>query len=44
MISGVLVFGAVPNPLALAGIALVIASGLAVVLLDQRRPRPSPVA
>ena len=27
-----------------AGIALVIASGLAVVLLDQRRPRPSPVA
>ena len=44
VIAGVLVFGQIPNPLALGGIVLVIASGLAVVLLDQRRPRPSPVA
>ena len=44
MISGSLVFGALPNPLALAGIALVVASGLAVVLLDERSRRPAPVA
>ncbi len=44
MVSGLLVFGALPNPLAIAGIALVVASGLAVVLLDQRQPRPVPVA
>lgn len=44
MVSGLLVFGALPNRLALAGIALVVASGLAAVLLDQRRRRPAPVA
>ena len=43
VISGVLVFGHLPNRLALAGIALVAASGLAVVLLDGRR-RPVPAA
>jgi drug/metabolite transporter (DMT)-like permease len=42
--SGLLVFGVVPNRLALAGIGLVIASGIAVVLLDQRQARPEPVA
>ncbi len=44
MVSGLLVFGALPNPLAIAGIALVVASGLAIVLLDQRSRRPVPVA
>ena len=44
MMSGLLVFGDLPNPLALAGIALVTASGLAVVLLDTRGRRPAPVA
>ncbi len=44
MISGLLVFGELPNPLAIAGIALVVASGLAVVLLDQRGRRPAPIA
>jgi drug/metabolite transporter (DMT)-like permease len=38
VISGLLVFGVVPNAWALAGIALVVASGIAVVLLDQRQP------
>jgi len=37
VLSGVLVFGALPNVLALVGIALIIASGVAIVLLDQRR-------
>ena len=44
VISGLLVFGILPNPLALAGIALVVASGVAVVVLDQRRMRSAPVA
>ena len=44
MISGVLVFGHLPNRLALAGIVLVCASGLAVVLMDERRRRPVPAA
>lgn len=43
VISGLLVFGVVPNRLALAGIALVVASGIAVVLLDQRQRRLVPV-
>lgn len=43
VISGLLVFGVVPNRLALAGIVLVVASGIAVVLLDQREERPIPV-
>ncbi len=37
MISGLIVFAELPNTLALSGIALVVASGLAVVLLDERQ-------
>jgi drug/metabolite transporter (DMT)-like permease len=37
VLSGVLVFGALPNALALAGIALIAGSGVAIVLIDQRR-------
>ncbi len=37
LLSGFFVFGALPNALALAGIALIIGSGVAIVLLDQRR-------
>ena len=37
VLSGVVVFGALPNALALFGIALIVASGVAIVLLDQRR-------
>lgn len=44
VIAGVVVFGDLPNGLALAGIALVVASGLAVVLLDARSRRPAPLA
>ncbi len=44
VISGVIVFGHMPNRLALAGILLVCVSGLAVVLLDERRRRPVPAA
>lgn len=44
MVSGVLAFGHLPNRLALVGILLVSASGLAVVLLDERRRRPVPAA
>jgi drug/metabolite transporter (DMT)-like permease len=44
VISGLIVFGELPNTLALAGIALVVASGLAVVLLDERRRRLTIVA
>jgi drug/metabolite transporter (DMT)-like permease len=44
VIAGVLVFGALPNALALAGIAIVTASGLAVVMLDGRARRPMPAA
>ncbi len=44
VISGLVVFGQLPNALALAGIALVVTSGLAIVLLDERRRRLAPVA
>jgi drug/metabolite transporter (DMT)-like permease len=37
VLSGVVVFGALPNALALSGIALIVASGVAIVLLDRRR-------
>ncbi len=37
VISGLLVFGDVPNALAIAGMLLILASGLASVTLDQRR-------
>jgi drug/metabolite transporter (DMT)-like permease len=35
-LSGLIVFGEVPNPLAIAGMLLILAAGLAVVLLDGR--------
>jgi len=41
VISGVLVFGQFPNRLALAGMLLVVLSGVAVLILDQRRRRRS---
>jgi drug/metabolite transporter (DMT)-like permease len=44
VISGLIVFRELPNALALAGIALVVASGLAIVLLDERRRRLTVVA
>jgi drug/metabolite transporter (DMT)-like permease len=44
VISGLIVFAELPNALALSGIALVVASGLAVVLLDERRRRLTVVA
>jgi drug/metabolite transporter (DMT)-like permease len=37
VLSGVVVFGVLANALALVGIALIVASGVAIVLLDQRR-------
>jgi drug/metabolite transporter (DMT)-like permease len=37
VLSGLFIFGALPNALALAGIALIVGSGVAIVLLDQRR-------
>ncbi len=43
VISGLVVFGQFPNALALGGIALVVVSGLAVVLIDSRRRKPVPV-
>ena len=36
VLSGLLVFGALPNALALVGIALIAGSGVAIVLLDRR--------
>jgi drug/metabolite transporter (DMT)-like permease len=39
VISGVVVFGSLPNPLALFGIVLIVGSGVAVALLDDRRRR-----
>lgn len=44
VISGLVVFGDVPNMLAAAGLALIVLSGLVIVLLDQRRRRLMPVA
>jgi drug/metabolite transporter (DMT)-like permease len=37
VLSGIIVFREIPNPLALAGIAAIVASGLAIVLLDRRK-------
>jgi drug/metabolite transporter (DMT)-like permease len=44
-LSGLLVFGDMPNGLALAGMGLILAAGLAVVLLEgrTRQGEPSPV-
>lgn len=39
VISGIVVFGQVPNLLALGGILLVVVSGLIIVALDERRRR-----
>jgi drug/metabolite transporter (DMT)-like permease len=39
VLSGLIVFGELPNPLALIGIAAIVASGLAIVLLDRRKAR-----
>ncbi|ODT15436.1 MAG: hypothetical protein ABS57_13120 [Mesorhizobium sp. SCN 65-12] len=44
VISGVIVFNQLPNPLAIGGILLVIASGLTIVSLDERKRRLSVVA
>lgn len=44
VISGLLVFGVLPNALALSGIALIVASGVVVALLDERRRRLALVA
>ena len=37
VLSGLVVFGALPNALALAGIALIVLSGVAIVVVDQQR-------
>ena len=39
LISGLVIWGALPNALALAGIALIAGSGIALVVSDQRRGR-----
>ncbi|MGX5803467.1 DMT family transporter [Bradyrhizobium sp. Arg314] len=44
VISGLLVFGQFPNALAVCGILLVMASGLAIVSLDERKRRLAMVA
>jgi drug/metabolite transporter (DMT)-like permease len=44
LVSGLLVFGNLPNMLAIGGIVLVVASGLAIVLLDRRKYKPMPAA
>jgi len=44
VISGVIVFNDLPNTLALCGIGLVVASGLTIVMLDERRRRLTVVA
>jgi drug/metabolite transporter (DMT)-like permease len=44
VVSGLLVFGHLPNTLAISGIVLVVVSGLAIVLLDERKKRLAPVS
>jgi len=44
VISGLVVFDQFPNALAIAGILLVVASGLAIVFLDERKRRLAPVS
>ncbi|HHY51509.1 MAG TPA: EamA/RhaT family transporter, partial [Alphaproteobacteria bacterium] len=39
VISGVVVFGTLPNALALAGIALIVASGVVIAVIDERKRR-----
>ena len=43
LLSGLLVWGALPNALALAGIALIAGSGVALLVSDQRRGREAVV-
>ena len=38
--TGFFVFGTLPNPLAVVGIVLIVASGIAVVLVDAGRRKP----
>jgi drug/metabolite transporter (DMT)-like permease len=42
--SGLAVFGQFPNAMAVLGILLVVASGLAIVLIDERKRRLAPVS
>ncbi len=44
VLSGLVVFGQFPNTLAISGIVLVVAAGLTIVLLDERKRRLAPVA
>jgi drug/metabolite transporter (DMT)-like permease len=44
VLSGLVVFGQFPNLLAISGIVLVVAAGLTIVLLDDRKRRLVPVA
>ena len=44
VLSGLVVFQQFPNALAIAGIALVVASGLTIVALDERKRRMTVVA
>ncbi|MGD9915454.1 MAG: DMT family transporter [Rhizobiaceae bacterium] len=44
VISGLVVFGQLPNTLAIAGIVLVVGSGLAIVLLGDRKRKLVPVS
>ncbi len=44
VLSGLVVFGQFPNGLAISGIVLVVAAGLAIVVLDERKRRLVPVA
>jgi drug/metabolite transporter (DMT)-like permease len=37
VLAGLIVFHEIPNPLALAGIAAIVASGIGIVLIDRRR-------
>jgi drug/metabolite transporter (DMT)-like permease len=37
LMAGVVVWGALPNPLALTGIALIVLSGIAIIVLDRRQ-------
>jgi drug/metabolite transporter (DMT)-like permease len=39
VMSGLIIWRELPNVLALTGIALIVASGIAIVLLDQRKGR-----
>lgn len=44
VISGLVVFGTFPNAMAVAGIVLILGSGVVIVLLDERRRRLTMVA